>query len=68
MRRVRELEYALNQYDLTRFFPAHCRYCLGNDYIKTTDVEEKPLLMRQALAELPPTERVWMVGVPKPIS
>lgn len=62
MRRVRELEYALNQYDLTRFFPTHCRYCLGNDYIKTTDVEEKPLLMRQALAELPPTDRVWMVG------
>lgn len=62
MRRVRELEYALQQYDLARFFAADCRYCLSNDYIKTTDVAEKPLLMAQAVVELPPAASTWMVG------
>ncbi len=62
MRRVRELEYAFNQYNLSRFFPENRRYCLSNDYVKTRDVEDKPLLMARALAQLPPAADTWMVG------
>jgi len=62
MRRVRELDYAFNQYNLSRFFPENRRYCLSNDYVKTRDVEDKPLLMARALAELPPAADTWMVG------
>jgi phosphoglycolate phosphatase-like HAD superfamily hydrolase len=61
MRRVRELEDAFNRYDLARFFPSDRRYCLANDYVKTTDVKDKPILMERAIAELSPTE-TWMVG------
>lgn len=62
MRRTRELEMAFNQYDLWRFFPPERRYCLSDDYIKTADVKDKPLLMERALQELPPATKVWMVG------
>jgi len=62
MRRVRELDYAFNQYDLGKFFPENRRYCLSNDYVKTRDVEDKPLLMARALAELPPAADTWMIG------
>jgi len=62
MRRVRELDYAFNQYNLSQFFPENRRYCLSNDYLKTRDVEDKPLLMARALAELPPAADTWMVG------
>ena len=62
MRRVRELDYAFNQYNLSQFFPENRRYCLSNDYVKTRDVEDKPLLMARALAELPPAADTWMVG------
>lgn len=62
MRRVRELEYAFNQHDLGRFFPKDRCYCLSNDYVKTRDVDDKPLLMERALVELPPAYETWMVG------
>jgi phosphoglycolate phosphatase-like HAD superfamily hydrolase len=62
MRRVRELEDAFNRFNLDRFFAPNRRYCLSNDYIKTTDVEDKPLLMERALAELPAAQDTWMVG------
>ncbi|MEH2054585.1 MAG: HAD family hydrolase [Nostoc sp.] len=62
MRRVRELDYAFNKYDLGRFFPEDRRYCLSNDYVKTRDIEDKPLLMARALKELPPAADTWMVG------
>jgi phosphoglycolate phosphatase-like HAD superfamily hydrolase len=62
MRRQRELEYAFEQYNLGRFFPANRCYCLSNDYVKTRDIEDKPLLMKRALAELPPASATWMVG------
>ncbi len=62
MRRVRELDYAFNQYNLSQFFPENRRYCLSNDYLKTRDIEDKPLLMARALAELPPAADTWMVG------
>ncbi|NJM19055.1 MAG: HAD family hydrolase [Richelia sp. SL_2_1] len=62
MRRVRELEYALQKFDLYQFFPENRRYCLSNDYVKTRDIDDKPLLMAQALKELPPAEETWMVG------
>jgi phosphoglycolate phosphatase-like HAD superfamily hydrolase len=62
MRRVRELEYAFKQHDLERFFPKNRCYCLSNDYQKTRDIDDKPLLMARALVELPPASDVWMVG------
>lgn len=62
MRRVRELDYALKKYNLASIFPENRRYCLSNDYVKTSDVEDKPLLMQRALAELPPATETWMVG------
>jgi phosphoglycolate phosphatase-like HAD superfamily hydrolase len=62
MRRDRELEYAFGQADLARFFPANRRYNLGNDYIKTKDELDKPLLMARAVQELPPVDQTWMIG------
>ncbi len=62
MRRVRELDEALERNQLTQFFPLNRRYCLGNDYQKTGDTNDKPLLMKRAMTELPPAETVWMVG------
>ncbi len=62
MRRVRELDYALKRYDLGKFFLEDRRYCLSNDYVKTRDVDDKPLLMERALSELPPADDTWMVG------
>lgn len=62
MRRVRELDYAFSQHDLGRFFPKDRCYCLSNDYVKTRDVDDKPLLMQRALVELPPASDTWMVG------
>ncbi|MDH6061324.1 HAD family hydrolase [Chrysosporum bergii ANA360D] len=62
MRRVRELDYAVNKYQLGCFFPKSRCYCLENDYVKTSDIEDKPLLMERALAELPMAADTWMVG------
>jgi phosphoglycolate phosphatase-like HAD superfamily hydrolase len=62
MRRERELSIPLERYNLSRFFPPSQRYCIGNTYSKTGDVNDKPLLMAQALAELPPAEKTWMIG------
>lgn len=62
MRRVSELDYAFEQYHLGRFFSTDKRYCLSNTYVKTRDVEDKPLLMAKALQELPPAADIWMVG------
>ncbi|HCF30049.1 MAG TPA: haloacid dehalogenase [Cyanobacteria bacterium UBA11049] len=62
MRRVRELDYAFERHDLGRFFPKDRCYCLSNDYVKTRDIEDKPLLMERALVELPPASDTWMVG------
>lgn len=62
LRRVKELEEPLNRFNLKQFFPPENRYCLPDDYVKTTDVQDKPLLMDKALGELPPPADVWMVG------
>ncbi|QDL09294.1 HAD family hydrolase [Brasilonema octagenarum UFV-E1] len=62
MRRFRELDYAFNQHDLRRFFPENRCYCLSNDYVKTRDIDDKPLLMERAIQELPPATDIWMVG------
>jgi len=62
MRRVCELEEALERVNLGSFFPPERRYCLADDYVKTTDIEDKPRLMAQAVAQLPPAPAVWMVG------
>ena len=62
MRRMRELDYAFERHDLGRFFPKDRCYCLSNDYVKTRDIDDKPLLMERALVELPPASDTWMVG------
>jgi phosphoglycolate phosphatase-like HAD superfamily hydrolase len=62
MRRTRELNYALQRFDLEYLFPPDRRYCLANDYVKTADTKDKPLLMARAMQELPATYSTWMVG------
>ncbi len=62
MRRVSELNYAFEKYNLSRFFPEDRRYCLSDDYVKTQDIDDKPLLMEKALSELPPATDTWMIG------
>jgi phosphoglycolate phosphatase-like HAD superfamily hydrolase len=62
LRRNCELEPALQQYNLDRFFPPDRRYCLPDDYVKHGDVTAKTQLMAQALAELKPDPQTWMVG------
>lgn len=62
LRRTRELDEALDRCNLGWLFAANRRYCLGNDYTKTGDVRDKPMLMTQALKELPPVTHTWMVG------
>ena len=49
MRRVWELDFAFKKFDLGRFFPENRCYCLTNDYVKTRDIDDKPLLMAKAL-------------------
>ncbi|PZU97914.1 MAG: haloacid dehalogenase [Pseudanabaena sp.] len=62
MRRRRELDQVLDQYNLRRFFPEDRIFCLSNDYVKTVDTEDKPLLMKYAQANLPPVKQQWMIG------
>lgn len=62
MRRTSELDYAFDRYNLGRFFPEDRCYCLSHDHEKTQDVKDKPLLMEQALTELPTAQDIWMVG------
>jgi phosphoglycolate phosphatase-like HAD superfamily hydrolase len=62
MRRQRELAYAFTQAPLAYFFPPERCYCLADDYVKTKDELDKPLLMARAMGELPPAAQTWMVG------
>jgi phosphoglycolate phosphatase-like HAD superfamily hydrolase len=62
MRRKRELEPVLQHYQLSRFFPIQRQFCLQNEYRKTGDTFDKPLLMQKAIATLPFVEQQWIVG------
>lgn len=62
MRRIKELDYAFESFDLSRFFPENRCYSLSNDYRKTRDIDDKPVLMAEALTKLPPISDTWMVG------
>ncbi|MDX1978251.1 MAG: HAD family hydrolase [Pseudanabaenaceae cyanobacterium bins.68] len=62
MRRQRELEPVLHRYQLSQFFPPERRFCLRDDYVKTGDTLDKPLLMQKAIATLAPVEQQWIVG------
>jgi phosphoglycolate phosphatase-like HAD superfamily hydrolase len=62
LRRTCELNAAFNQYNLNRFFPPDCRYCLADDYQKQGDISDKTLMMAQALAELKPEPNTWTIG------
>jgi phosphoglycolate phosphatase-like HAD superfamily hydrolase len=62
LRRTRELEPALVRYDLERFFPADCRYCLADDYLKQGDIPAKNQLMTKALNELSTHQDTWIIG------
>lgn len=62
MRRQRELEPVLRYYQLNRFFPLERRFYLQNEYQKTGDTLDKPLLMAKAIAILPYVEKQWIVG------
>ncbi len=62
LRRTSELNVAFEQYDLGRFFPPDCCYCLRNDHLKQGDIPDKQLLMAQALADLGDKPDTWMIG------
>lgn len=62
MRRRRELEPVLDQYNLRRFFKSDRIFCLDDDYVKTVDTQDKPLLMKNAQANLPSVDQQWMIG------
>jgi phosphoglycolate phosphatase-like HAD superfamily hydrolase len=62
MRRRRELEPVLDQYNLRKFFASDRVFCLRDDYIKTGDIRDKPFLMEYAQINLPSVEQQWMVG------
>ena len=62
LRRTCELNVAFEQYNLDRFFPSDCRYCLTDDYQKQGDIKDKTQLMEQALLELKPDLNTWMIG------
>ncbi|WP_287127697.1 HAD family hydrolase [Candidatus Cyanaurora vandensis] len=61
MRRTRELEPTLEQFDLARFFPSESRYCLANDYHKSNDVHDKQLLLARHYPKHQ-HQRCYMVG------
>lgn len=62
MRRRRELEPVLDQYNLRRFFKSDRIFCLDDDYVKTVDTQDKPKLMKQAQDTLPQVQQQWMIG------
>jgi phosphoglycolate phosphatase-like HAD superfamily hydrolase len=62
MRRRRELEPVLDQYNLRRFFKSDRIFCLDDDYVKTVDTQDKPKLMKLAQANLPSVDQQWMIG------
>ena len=62
MRRRRELEPVLDQYNLSRFFKRDRIFCLEDDYIKTVDTQDKTKLMQRAQDYLPVVEQQWMIG------
>jgi phosphoglycolate phosphatase-like HAD superfamily hydrolase len=62
MRRRRELEPVLDQYNLRRFFNCDRIFCLDDDYVKTVDTQDKTKLMKMAQANLPEVQQQWMIG------
>ncbi len=62
LRRNCELNIAFEQYELNRFFPLNCRYCLTDSYHKQGDIKDKTQLMAQALIDLKPDPNTWMIG------
>ena len=62
MRRRRELEPVLDQYNLRHFFKSDRIFCLDDDYVKTVDIQDKPKLMQLAQATLPEADQQWMIG------
>ncbi len=62
MRRKRELVESFEKYELARFFKEDRCYHLSDNFVKTTDVQDKPKLMDRAQQELPPARVTWMVG------
>ncbi len=62
LRHTRQLNPALERYDLARFFPPHCRYCRPDDYVRQGDIQDKTKLMARSIAELGADPATWMVG------
>ncbi|MCS6782919.1 MAG: HAD family hydrolase [Gloeomargarita sp. SKYBB_i_bin120] len=62
MRRVRELTFALRQFALESLLPFSRCYCVADDFVKTADHLDKPLVLARALAAIAPSGPVGMVG------
>lgn len=62
MRRERELTFALRQFALEPLLSRERCYCVADDFVKTADHLDKPLVLARALAAIAPRGPVWMVG------
>ncbi|MEM8604719.1 MAG: HAD family hydrolase [Cyanobacteria bacterium P01_F01_bin.86] len=62
MRRANTLNTALIDHQLEAFFPPEVRYCIPDNYTKTSDEIEKTRLVEKALTELPAACEAWMIG------
>ncbi|BAW95440.1 haloacid dehalogenase-like hydrolase [[Synechococcus] sp. NIES-970] len=63
MRRHSELNQALAlQPELRAVFPGDRRFCIPDTAERTQDIDQKPVLLGETLAQLPPREATWMVG------
>jgi phosphoglycolate phosphatase-like HAD superfamily hydrolase len=63
MRRTSELAEAFRLYpELNPYFPGDRRFTIPDNAERNKDLDQKPQLLAQTLAQLPPHDRTWMVG------
>jgi phosphoglycolate phosphatase-like HAD superfamily hydrolase len=62
LRRRSELDFALDAFDLHRFFEIDRQFCLSDDCVGSRTVADKCALMARANNILPPAHQTWFVG------
>lgn len=62
LRHTRQLNPALENYDLGQFFAPPHRYCRADDDVKQGDVRDKTNMMERSIAELGVDAATWMIG------
>lgn len=63
MRRTSELAAAFRLYpELDQYFPSDRRFTIPDNAERNKDIDQKPQLLAQTLAQLDPHHNTWMVG------